>query len=81
MVIKKLVFHLKQGFCTVFLPLKVPNTLPSSLVATESHNFSEMSAATFLAVKKEAGKVMVCESYFFRYINFIHQIHTHLICE
>ena len=38
----------------VALPLNVPRTLPSSLVATESHNFSEMSAATFLAVKQGA---------------------------
>ena len=36
----------------IALPLNVPRTLPSSLVATESHNFSEMSAATFLAVKQ-----------------------------
>ena len=43
--------------CIVVLPLKVLSTLPSSLVATESHNFSEMSAATFLAVKKQAGKL------------------------
>ena len=38
----------------IALPLNVPSTLPSSLVATESHNFSEMSAATFLAVKQGA---------------------------
>ena len=38
----------------IALPLNVPRTLPSSLVATESHNFSEMSAATFLAVKQGA---------------------------
>lgn len=50
-------YNLNQGFCAVVLPLKVPSTLPSSLVATESHNFSEMSAATFLAVKKEAERV------------------------
>ena len=60
MVIKKLL--ISKVFCTVVSPLKVPSTLPSSLVATESHNFSEMSAATFLAVKKQAGKVMVCAS-------------------
>ena len=38
----------------IALPLNVPRTLPSSLVATESHNFAEMSAATFLAVKQGA---------------------------
>ena len=40
----------------IALPLNVPRTLPSSLVATESHNFAEMSAATFLAVKQGAGR-------------------------
>ena len=40
----------------IALPLNVPSTLPSSLVATESHNFSEMSAATFLAGKQGAGR-------------------------
>ena len=71
MVIKNFIFHLKKVFCTGVLPLKVPSTLPSSLVATESHNFSDMSAATFLAVEKEAEKVMVRPSCFFKKVTFI----------
>ena len=39
-----------QSTCTV--PLNVPMVFPFSLVTTDSHNLSDISAATFLAVKR-----------------------------
>lgn len=40
-------------FTVEVIPVNVPRTFPSSLVATDSQSLSAISAATFLAKKKE----------------------------
>jgi hypothetical protein len=39
--------------CHAHLLVKVPMTLPSSFLATESQSWMDISAATFLAVRRQ----------------------------
>lgn len=51
-----------QQVCVLYLLVKVPMTLPSSFLATDSQSWEAISAATFLARKKKRDKIQIAAS-------------------